>query len=361
LTASGFVSYTFFMGMEKTMEPCLRAAKGEKPGSCQVFHREGWSPACQITLRIRNGNLQRRISGIHLSRPENYLSIYQSGCNFSCRKCHSWYFSKIAEGEWYSADEILQACQQYEKQVTLFEPRERATAYHAHDTCRSCGSCVLYGKRSPFCPNVLDPSAILYSPQGFGPARNIVAFTGGDLTCRVEFYAECAERIKGKTRLFLLIETNGYALGPQNLDLLKKAGVDAFWLDIKAYKPEVHRWLTGCGNEGILRAPEEMVRRGFTVEVLSLYIPGVVEADQLVAIAQILVRVDEKIPFTILAFFPEYQMKEYRSPKLEEMVSAYEEVKAQGLKNVRLGNTGIFARQEKDFEILLKRVGRGSF
>jgi pyruvate formate lyase activating enzyme len=70
----------------------------------------------------------------------------------------------------------------------------------------------------------LDPSAILYSPQGFGPARNIVAFTGGDLTCRVEFYAECAERIKGKTRLFLLIETNGYALGPQNLDLLKKAG-----------------------------------------------------------------------------------------------------------------------------------------
>jgi pyruvate-formate lyase-activating enzyme len=67
----------------------------------------------------------------------------------------------------------------------------------------------------------------------------------------------------------------------------------------------------------------------------------------------------KKIPFTILAFFPEYQMKEYRSPKLEEMVSAYEEVKAQGLKNVRLGNTGIFARQEKDFEILLKRVGKG--
>jgi len=157
------------------------------------------------------------------------------------------------------------------------------------------------------------------------------------------------------------METNGYGLTSENLDLLQKAGVDAFWLDIKAYREDVHRWLTGCSNDWILQLPEEMLRRDFTVEVLSLYIPGVVETDQLAAIANLLARVDVHIPFTILAFFPEYRMKDHRPPRLDEMVDAFEAAKAIGLKNVRLGNTGIFARKEEDFVRLLERVGFGSF
>jgi pyruvate-formate lyase-activating enzyme len=158
-----------------------------------------------------------------------------------------------------------------------------------------------------------------------------------------------------------LIETNGYGLTPKNLDRLQRAGVDAFWLDIKAYRDDVHRWLTGCSNESILRLPEEMLRRNFTIEVLSLYIPGVVETDQLAAIARLLVRVDAHIPFTILAFFPEYQMKENRPPSLPEMITAFTEVKATGLEYVRLGNTGIFAREEKDYQQLLEKVGGDCF
>ena len=341
--------------------PCALREQGFSPGSCAVSTAGKSVLACQATLRKRNSNVERLISAIHLSRPENYLSIYQSGCNFSCRKCHSWHFSKKAQGDWYSPDQILQACRQYEKNVTLEEPRIKATAYHAHDTCRCCGACVLYQKRSPLCPGILEPSAITLSPQGLGPVRNIVGFTGGDLTCQVDFYARCAERIKAHTKLWVLLETNGYGLTPTHLDSLQRAGVDAFWLDIKAYNNEVHRWLTGCTNEWILKLPEQMVRRDFTVEVLSLYIPGVVETDQLESIAGLLAKVDRQIPFTILAFFPEYQMKGYRSPTLEEMVTAFEAVKGVGLHNVRLGNTGIFATREEEIEVLLSRVGRGAF
>jgi hypothetical protein len=32
--------------------------------------------------------------------------------------------------------------------------------------------------------------SFVLSPQGFGPARNIVAFTGGDVMCCPEFYGE---------------------------------------------------------------------------------------------------------------------------------------------------------------------------
>jgi hypothetical protein len=134
--------------------------------------------ACEATLKREDNRWYRLITSIHLSRPENYLSIYQSGCNFSCRKCHSWYFSKVRDGTWYSPKNILKECIGYEKIVNLWEPRERATSWNAHDTCKCCGYCVFRGKRQASCPGILGPDSILLSPQGFGPARNIVAFTG---------------------------------------------------------------------------------------------------------------------------------------------------------------------------------------
>ena len=125
--------------------------------------------------------------------------------------------------------------EEYEKAVTVREPREKATMWHTTDLCRSCGSCVISGTNGTLCPGVLSPEEIILSAQGFGPARNIMAFTGGDLTCCVDFYCQATEQIKNSSKnMWVLIESNGYGLTPQNLDKLKNSGVDSFWLDIKA-------------------------------------------------------------------------------------------------------------------------------
>lgn len=340
---------------------CNLIKQGYAQGSCLVEVEGRKVTACEATLKQTDDGPLRLISAVHLSRPENYLSIYQSGCNFSCRKCHSWTFTKIAKGEWWSPAEVLKACKEYEKGVTVREPRDRATAFHAHDSCRCCGSCVMYGKRSSLCPKVIQKKEILLSPQGWGPARNIVAFTGGDLTCCPEFYIQSARLIKAETDLWVLMETNGYGLTPQNLDALKEAGVDSFWLDIKAYDETDHKWLTGCFNRNLLKLPEEILKRGFVLEVLSLYIPNLVETPQLKKIAQHLFDIDPEIPFTILAFFPEYQMKRYKSPKISEMIEAYTAVRSTGLRNVRLGNTGVFASTKEDHSLLKQRVGAGDY
>ena len=123
-------------------------------------------------------------------------------------------------------------------------------------------------------------------------------------------------------------------------------------MDIKAHDEAIHRRLTGCSNEQILRLPYEIKKRDFVLEVLSLFIPGWVETDQIEKIAQIISAVDPQIPFTILAFFPEYQLKDIPSPNLEQMLEAYKRVKDRGLKNVRLGNIGIFVRTEEEFALL---------
>ena len=340
---------------------CNMVKQGFPPGSCLVELPSGEKkPACQATLKRVRGQYYRVITGIQLSRPEDYLSIYQSGCNHSCLKCHSYYFSQKFNGKWMSTDELAEICRQYLDFVTVWEPRERATMWHATDLCHHCGYCKLENVRGPLCPGKLSPDQVVLSVQGFGPARNIVAFTGGDIACCADFYAEVTEKIKDVCgrKLHVLLETNGYGLTPDNLDLLASAGLDSFWLDIKAYDEETYKRLCGTTNKWILELPKEIIDRGFVLEVLTLYIPGWVETDQIVKIAEIVYEADSKIPFTILAFFPIYKLSDNRPPTLMEMIKTYFEVKRVGLRNVKLGNCAVFCKTAEDWKTLLSTVGK---
>jgi pyruvate formate lyase activating enzyme len=186
-----------------------------------------------------------------------------------------------------------------------------------------------------------------------------VAFTGGDIACCADFYAQVTERIKERTwNTWSLLESNGWGLTPKNLDLLARAGLDAFWLDIKAYDEAIYRKLCGTDNRTVLRAPAEILARGFTLEVLVLFIPGWVETDQIAAVARLIADLDVGVPFTILAFFPSYQMLDNPAPTLAQMLEAYEAVCEIGMQQVRLGNLGVFARTEDQWVTLLEAVGQ---
>jgi hypothetical protein len=70
--------------------------------------------------------------------------------------------------------------------------------------------------------------------------------------------------------------------------------------------------------------------------------------------------VDPAVPFTILAFFPEHEMKGFRAPNTKEMVEAYRNVKATGLKQIRLGNLGVFIHNDEDRDYLLSNMDTGA-
>ena len=55
--------------------------QGYPRGSCQVSSGEITDRACRLTLREEESEAARLIPAAHLSRPEHYFSIYQSGCN----------------------------------------------------------------------------------------------------------------------------------------------------------------------------------------------------------------------------------------------------------------------------------------
>lgn len=238
---------------------CQLVEQGYRPGSCLTRIKNKNKKACEVTLKKKDSQWYRLIKSAHLSRPEHYFSIYQSGCNHHCLKCHSWDFTQEVNGNWISAEEIGLIAKEYEKEITIWENRDKATMWHSTDLCRSCGTCLIYGKSGWLCPEVLEPKDIVFSPQGFGPARNIIAFTGGDVFCCIDFFCQAAEEIKKNCKkMWILLETNGYGLTSKNLDKLKESGVDSFWLDIKAYDKEIYQKLCGTTNEWILKTPSEI-------------------------------------------------------------------------------------------------------
>ncbi len=333
--------------------------EGFDRGACMVACDHGRRKACEVTLKWRDGIPLRLIHSSAHKAPEQYLSIYQSGCNWSCKKCHSWRFTRHASGYWASPKDIAKLAADYVRMNdgNLYrEPRAHATSWHAHELCHGCGSCVLLGRRSDRCPGKLGVDQLTILDDGtWGPARNIVSFTGGDLACQPEFYAEATREIKGLDEdLWVLLETNGHELTPSNLDMLRDSGMDAFWLDIKAWDGRVHRRLTGCSNMRILELPAEIHGMGFVLEVSSLYLPGWVETEQIGKIAGLLAQVDSDIPYSIIAFFPEYRMTDVPSPSFQQMVGAFEASRDAGLKNVRLGNVGMFARSSEERETLVR-------
>ncbi len=339
---------------------CPLKAQGLDPGACQTRTLDGQlKPACQVTLRKnKDGILERLIRSMHLSRPEDYFSVYQSGCNHTCLKCHSAEFSKVTNGEWISTSELSLIAKDYRQEITVWEPRERATMWHAGTLCKHCGSCRLTGIQSPRCPQILDPTQVTSSVQGYGPARNIIAFTGGDLACRPEYYAEAASAIKEAAGhdMWVLLETNGYALTKPNLDILKNGGLDAFWLDIKAFDPKIYKKLCGTSNKTVLESVHLTYDAGFVLEILTLYIPGWVGSDQHAAIAQLIADTDPNIPTTLLGFFPSYKLSKTRPPSLQEMIQSVQSMQNQGLKNLSLGNLGVFVKTQQDYEILTSQL-----
>jgi hypothetical protein len=53
-------------------------------------------------------------------------------------------------------------------------------------------------------------------------------------------------------------------------------------------------------------------------------------------------------------------MKDFRSPNAREMVGAYRKLKSAGLQKIRLGNLGVFVRNNEDCDYLMANMERNT-
>ena len=130
--------------------------------------------------------------------------------------------------------------------------------------------------------------------------------------------------------------SNGNAT-PQALDFIKPY-TDCYKVDLKSFRQENYRELGGQLKH-VLWTIEELHRRGFWLEVLTLVIPGFNDSnEELWDIARFIAGVSLEIPWHVTAFHKDYKMTEPDNTTATALIRAVEIGQEAGLHYVYAGN-----------------------
>ncbi len=188
--------------------------------------------------------------------------------------------------------------------------------------------------------------------KAVSPRTTCVCFFGGDPGPQI-IHALAASRAMLRRayeiglRVFRVCwETNGL-LNPDLLDQAVRLSLETGGIvkvDVKAWSPEVYYALTGCDGRLVFRNLERIA--GYLGErmeppllvVSTLLVPGYVDDYEVDGITRFLADLDRDIPYRLLAFHPDYLMRDLPPTSREHALRALEIARRNGLRNVSIGN-----------------------
>jgi len=234
--------------------------------------------------------------------------------------------------------------------------RNLAVFFHA------CSFNCLYCQNWNFRKETLEPSTtpVYRLVADVGPRTSCVCFFGGDPTPQLPFALRAARLAlegrdgrKGMAEdeekgglLRICFETNG-SMHPGLLEKMMRVSLETggtVKFDLKAWDENLHMALTGVANrrtlENFKRAAEMARARPSPPPLIAntLLVPGYVDEEEVRAIARFVASMDPGIPFSVLAFSPDFHMSDMPLTSKGEAQRALAAAKGEGLENVRLGN-----------------------
>jgi pyruvate formate lyase activating enzyme len=224
----------------------------------------------------------------------NNLAIFPHACTFHCLYCQNWHFRCHTLEETYSPVELL------------------VQSVNAKTAC----VCYFGGDPSPQLPYFLNASRMM------------------------------RERNEGRI-LRICWETNG-AMSKQHLaDMAESSFVSGGCIkfDLKSWDENLHIVLTGVTNSRTLQNFERLAKwipkrsePPFLIAA-TLMVPGYIDAQEVGWIASFIQSLDPEIPYSLLAFHPEYNMIDLPATSWNQAQECLEAARRAGLKRVRVGNT----------------------
>jgi len=178
-----------------------------------------------------------------------------------------------------------------------------------------------------------------------------ICFFGGDPSVQMPHAIKTSEialeRAEARGRILRICwETNGnmrkeFALKSAELSF-KSGGIVKF--DLKAWDENLYKALCGTSNkfsfENFRMVGEKYFRERLEVPVLTastLLIPGYIGVEEVKNIAKFIADIDPRIPYTLLAFYPQYIMNDLPTTSRRQAYECYEIAKKY-LERVRIGN-----------------------
>jgi pyruvate formate lyase activating enzyme len=229
------------------------------------------------------------------------LAVFYGACSYDCLYCQNWHYRSLASGLY-----------------PLMSAESLADKADRHVSC----ICYFGG----------DPSVQL--PHAIKTSRLAVE-----------------RATKEKRILRICWETNGYwkeelALKAAEFSLNSGGNIK---FDLKAWNPNLNLGLCGVSNEPTFNSFKLIGKKFFEVRpelpiltVSTLLVPGYVDAEEVDNIARFITEVDPNIPYTLLAFYPQYVMNDLLTTNREQALQCYNAAKKH-LRNVRIGNVNLLS------------------
>jgi pyruvate formate lyase activating enzyme len=191
-----------------------------------------------------------------------------------------------------------------------------------------------------------DPTFLV---DGADEKTSCICYFGGDPTPHLP-YAINASRMARKKRkdqiLRICWETNG-AMNPKLLDKAAELSLQSggnLKFDLKAWNPKLHYALCGVSNHQTLANFERLaelipLRRDPPLLLASsLLIPGYVDKEEISQISQFIASLDPDIPYSLLAFHPQFFMQDLPTTSRNHAGRCLEIAQKAGLRRVKIGN-----------------------
>ncbi len=180
-------------------------------------------------------------------------------------------------------------------------------------------------------------------------STSCICYFGGDPTPQLP-YAINASKQAWKKRfgrpLRICWETNG-AMNPKLLEKMAELSLRSggnIKFDLKAWDERLHYALCGSSNKWTLnnfqRLAEIIPQRPEPPFLLAstLLVPGYVDEEEIGTIARFIASLNQEIPYSLLAFYPRFQMQDLPTTSRRHAQRCLETAQKAGLKRVRIGN-----------------------
>ena len=166
----------------------------------------------------------------------------------------------------------------------------------------------------------------------YGELPSKAMITGGEPALDRDFLLTLVRGLKERGFEEIVLMSNGYKVGGGEREErgdfaaeLVDAGLTEAHIDIKAFSEEIHEWYTGKSNKPVFNGVRALSEAGTELLIQTVFMPGIVEADEIEKIAKFLSGVSHEIKYRINPFAPTFAFEEVtRRPTIEEIERAYE-------------------------------------
>ncbi len=255
----------------------------------------------------------------------NRMSIFLQGCNYNCLYCHN--------------PETINRCVNCGECVSVCEygalTMVNGKVEYNIDKCVNCDCCVAICKKNSS-PKItkITASELLEKIEKVKHFISGITVSGGECTLQRDFLKQLFTEVK-KLGLTTFIDTNGSIPIYKDKELLEVT--DKTMIDLKAFKPEENKILTGMINDTVIENIKELGKLDKIYEIRTVVVPGVLDNKYTVDMgSKLLAEVNPNIQYKLIKYRPmgvRKELLETTVPTNDYMKELEAIVKANGCSN----------------------------